>query len=407
MLNERLAHLPADIGYILDAACEEHEILGCHHYALNAYGETARLDEITNRERGAWRLRGHREMAAEICDYANEIIAEMPASERLYVANMAHAHARKIVNDYADHLASWNFEDATVGGCAISFRGRVRMRKDGTPTPKALHRLRSPKAIRRYVKFAEIEHLRAPLAVLHALPSPDDIRFGGAFLDEIDERITARRDAQYAAMRRIAEQARDSMPVVRMRKKRAKAVAESRKVVKRAAVLASALLGASTVAAFAKGQPVVLPGEAVNFEITAQGCLSQLGHGGVRVGLIGKDGRRLAGLCVYHEGTPAFDQLTAFALRVEAGEEAEIIETGNLYQITNAGAEHEILKRKQKAIPVVEYPDARWAGARSPLLQARKAEYLAEFLPIYREAIALRLFGRRAREFFAPMTEGV
>lgn len=389
MLKERIAHLPGDIGYILDAACEEHEILGCHHYALNAYGDTAILDEIVNRERTARVLRGRRQMTAEICDYANEIIAQMPEWERGWVANMAHAHARKIVSDYADHLASWNFEDSTIGGCAKPYRDRVCMRKDGTPSPKALRRLCSPKAIRRYVRLYDgIDHLVAPLKVLGQVPLPRDLKFGAAAMQEIEERIMARRDVQYAAMRDIMERNRAILPKT---PKQIRMIKESRKVVKRAAVLASALLGASTVAAFAKGEPVRLSGQQIDFEIAAPSGLAAMGHGGVKIKLLDKGGHRLAGLCVYHEGTPALDQLTAFALRVNAGEEEDIITTGNLYQVTSAGADHKLLKRKPEPAPEIAYPDARWAGSRSPQFQARKAEYLAKFLPIYREAIALRL----------------
>lgn len=398
MLNERLAHLPGDLGYILDAACEEHdEILGCHHYALNTYGDTARLDEITNRERSATRLRGRRQMAAEICAYANEIIAQMPDYERAWAANMAHAHARKIVTDYAEHLASWNFEDETVGGCARPFKNKLCMKKDGTPTPNALRRLRSPKAIRRYVKLYDgMDYLQSSLAVLSQLPSPRDLLFGAAAMREMEDRIMVRRDAQYAAMRSASEWARTQFPKTPKQIAKAK---ESRKVVKRAAVLASALLGASTVAAFAKGEPVRLAGQQIDFEIAAPIGLAAMGHGGVKIKLLDKDGHRLAGLCVYHEGTPALDQLTAFALRVDAGEEEDIINTGNLYQITGAGAENELLKRKPAPPPAAVHADARWAGSRSPQFQARKEEYLAEFGPVYARAIALRLFGRRAGEF--------
>lgn len=399
MLMERKFDLPADVGYILDGACEEHEILGAHHYAISTYGEVSRLDEIMNRERISRGVRGRREMTAEICAYASEIIAEMPERERAWVAVLAHAHARRIVDDYADHLASWNFEDATVGGCAIAFRGCIRMDRDGNPTPKARRKLHSPKAIRRYVRFYDLGFLLSPLAVLKTLPLPNSTFLADTFYQEQERRIRDRRDAQYAEMARVIDANRAGL---KKAPKQVKADTTARKVVKRAAVLASALLGASTVAAFAKGEPVQLTGQRINFEIRAAGKLSSMGHGGIKIMLSDKAGEKLAGLCVYHKDTPALDQLTAFALRVESGEEEEIVKVGNLYQVTPAGAQHDLLKsRIKQEEPPRFHPDARWAGARSPQFQARKALYLGATIDIYRDAIATLLFGRRAQSIIA------
>lgn len=395
MLVERTFDLPADVGYILDGACEEHEILGCHHYAISTYGEVPRLDEIMNRERTGRGIRGRRQMTDDICAYANEIIAAMPEHERAWVAVLAHAHARRIVDDYADHLASWNFEDATVGGCAIAFRSCLRMDRDGNPTPKARRKLHSPKAIRRYVRLYDLDFLLSPLAVLKLLPLPNNASLADGFYREQERRIRERRDAQYAAMARVIDANRAGL---KKAPKQIKTESTARKVVKRAAVLASALLGASTVAAFAKGEPVQLSGQNINFEIRAAGKLSSVGHGGIKIMLSDKTGEKLAGLCVYHKDTPALDQLTAFALRIESGEEEEIVKVGNLYQVTPVGAQHDLLKsRIKKEEPLGFYPDARLAGSRSPQFQARMAQYLGATLDIYRDAIATFLFGRRAR----------
>lgn len=401
-LTPRPFGLPPDLQYVLDGACECHEIMSHHHHALWRYGDPDRIDAIFNEPRpdeGArWFLRRRRRGCLGLIAYAEEIIAEMDEVEREAMAVFAFAHGRQIISEYAEFLAGWNFEDEIKGGCALPFRKVLRGTADGVPFPRTRRRLYSPAAIRRYIRnHDDWDWLGDVVAGVAMLPVPSSVELPAAFR----EREELIRQAHRAEMRRMAEQVQwqriEKAPRLCPKERRRK-----RSIVKRAAVMAAAMLGAGTVSAFARGEPVRLVGDQVAFELRAQGQLGHLGHGGVEVSVVARDGARLAKLCVYHEDTPALDQLTAFALRVAAGDERSIVETGNLYAIEGAAADHPIIadrfKLRGDEIETVEEAALRLLRRDEPFRLA-SAAYRIDTAPIYREAVARALFGRRWQHF--------
>jgi hypothetical protein len=402
-LTRNVFRLPPDLSYVLDGAAEVGEILGCHHAALTMYGSAERIDAIFNEPSrdtpagGRRHLRSRRLGCAGLVAYASEIIAEMSPVEREAMGSYGYSHARQLVRDYADHLSDWFFTDTIKGGCAIPFH-RLGGTEDGTPFPRSRRKLYSPRAMRRYVKlYDDIDWMIPVFASLDAVPVPRSLTVGEEFHRQLDAHIREAREAEFRAFNRT----RSTLPPV-SRKRRDK----RRGVIRRASVMAAAVLGASTVSAFARGEPVVVPGESLAFEFRAAGSLAEQGHGGVSIALLDPSGARLAGLCVYHDETPALDQLTAFALRIAAGGEREIVETGNLFGIEAAALEHPLLSERAKPrVLNLEEEAARigiaevfGAMPRRDFREALKA-YQAETLPIFAEAVALRV----ARREVAPL----
>lgn len=207
-------------------------------------------------------------------------------------------------------------------------------------------------------------------------------RYEAAAFEEMRERSDA-------ARKRLAEKPRD-------RRRR-------QGVIKRASVMAAALLGAGTVSAFARGEPIRIPGQEVAFELRSTSRLGHIGHGGVEVAIVSHDGKRLSKLCVYHDETPALDQLTAFALRIAAGDEREIISTGNLYAVEGNAADHPVLiERLNARATEIVYGGALRGGhilGRDDQFRLRCSAYCIETAPVYRRAVAHVLFGRRAPLF--------
>jgi len=401
--------LPPDLQYIIDGACDAHEILGHHHFALWNYGDPDRIDAIFNEpcRAGSGRsfMRGRRLGCMGLIAYADEIIAQMDPVEREAMAVFAYNHADRIVVEYAEFMAGWNFEDTIKGGCAIPFRDVLHGTRDGIPSPRAARRLKGPKAIRRYVKGGSYEWgwLRDVVASVLNIPAPASRDLSEAFVRRDDEMRAARRVAERAAMERFRiEHATKPYKVVKPQERRRR-----QSVVKRAAVMAAAMLGASTVSAFARGEPVRIAGQDIVFEFRSASRLDAMGHGGVDVALLSNDGKRLSKICVYHDKTPALDQLTAFALRIAAGDEQEIIKTGNLFALEGAAADHPVLMQRIKekaetpAHGVVAGPARvnRWHRNDDELFRARCAAYCVETSGIYRRAVAEVLFGRRADQF--------
>ncbi len=386
--------LPADLQYVLDGACEEHELLSHHHFALTRYADTRLLDDAANREpdlSGRFRLSARRAMAISIAAYADEIIDQMPDEERAHCSTLGYAHMRKAIDDYADHLSDWNYTDVIKGGCAIGMHYR-RIKRDQSGTKGAMRVLYAPSAIRRYVRreIGQLDHIKELFRTTLRLPLPSSLQTGDNYLHLMDQHLRAQREAQYAEMARIREMHKTTPYKI------AKKAREHRKITTKAAVMAVALVGTSAVSAFARGERVHIHGQEVDFAVRASGNMSAIGHGGVRVEILDKTGARLSNLCVYHEDTPALDQLTAFALRIQSGQERDIIETGNLFGVEAAALDNPVLKDRAKARAPADETDI--FPRDHNLFRLHLLAYQSDTLPLYRETVAVHLLGRRASE---------
>jgi hypothetical protein len=109
-----------------------------------------------------------------------------------------------------------------------------------------------------------------------------------------------------------------------------------RKPLVKAIDLLAKIGGQQTASAFISGDDVVVTGKRFNFR-ARKGVLSSNGHGALNLTVTDKDNIELVDLCFYFENMPAPDQLAALILHVKAGNEDDIITTGNAIRTYTAG----------------------------------------------------------------------
>ncbi|MCS4088703.1 hypothetical protein [Rhizobium sp. BK176] len=166
----------------------------------------------------------------------------------------------------------------------------------------------------------------------------DDVRIMGrsAFsearylLPDFYRRVNERRMQLITESMQIEQAAHYRKPVSRsVRKAR-------RKPLIKAIDLLSKIGGQQTASAFISGDDVVVTGKRFNFR-ARKGVLSSNGHGALNLTVTDKDNIELVDLCFYFENMPAPDQLAALILHVKAGNEDDIITTGNAIRTYTAG----------------------------------------------------------------------
>lgn len=445
------------VTYFIDCACEHNEMTTAAYYALRGYGDRLRLDQIydmhgENPRRMGWKGRG------EICfayeRYAKEIIDQLDPRRRAVLYNYAADSMGRVIRDMADFLARSNFEDQTKGGCLEPYRRQVRL-KGLEPTPRARRRLYGRRAIRKYVHdydewFTQVG-LRSvwtslvpefvPEEADYELVEGDYRRQREAFrahgLAEFN-REEHEREQWAIAINRVAggEDIMDVLREVRRNgqvkpkitpemKRREK---KRRRMLIRASAIAAAVLGVSSVAAFAKGQPVRIEGERVDFVVARGGSIAASGHGALDIALHERGGQKLAGLCYYEKNAPALDQLVSIAMHVAAGEEADLIRIGNLFSINRDAHQHPVIEEKERlrserAVAQI-HEVAVWSGGTSGTatnsattlrfstatssstayrpdmdhnaFAARVTRYVSEVFDTYRDTVAAKVLGREA-----------
>lgn len=144
----------------------------------------------------------------------------------------------------------------------------------------------------------------------------------------------------------------------------------------------------------------------MGLEVCRRSSLADVGHGALEVRLLDPAGQRLAHVCVYFDRMPVLDQVAALAMLIATGDEASVIETGDLFAITSAGARHPLVTdRLAKNPPTTETSRAPARGAWEMKLAAQK-RYLADTLPIYFDA-TVTLVWNRDKRLLAPFSEAV
>ncbi|WP_192246126.1 hypothetical protein [Mesorhizobium silamurunense] len=423
--------LPHDLQYCLDSASQCCGITAAAEIAIRLYGEADRLDKLWNEGKevdGGRKWRSSllaRELAVE--RYGAEIIAQLPGPRRTALVERGLLSLTHDVITKTEWLADSCYEDMTKGGALRAWLSPPRVRRDMLPTPKVARRLRSRAAIKRYIlaEGDELPKQRQLFKILTAIPP------GGPATDEDREAIFRDLGDQMESHARAARQAVETANwfatldvsdqsrladhvVVRLkpgiREKIRNERKQRRRAVKRASMLAAAVLGASTVSAFARGEEVMLPGPEVSISAKLTGTISRSGHGAVAVGVHQPDGTKLAGVCVYQEA-PALDQLVSLAMHVRSGSVEDILSTGNLYAIEPAGDAHPIIaahRGASRAQQLRQMDDEELAeiGLRRVQRQdindnreafnAGKMAYLQEMGPLYEEIIATIVFGHAA-----------
>lgn len=343
------SQLPADVEYFLDSALEHTELDVASHYALKLYGGRPKLMSIVDHE---WELGpGTRCGRQATCDaliaYADDIIAEIDADKRAAILLAGMLNLKHQITESANFMAWWAIEDMLIGGCSKPYiRNLTKWGHLYTPSPKHKRRLYGADWIRRYVKM-NISNCGNVVSdsrrFTRRCAGVDMSRFRDA-ADVIEQEVKAQHEAY---LRTNAAMTRAWLSNMTAQKKDRREKRKNRKVIRRAATCAETVIGSDAVRAFGHGKPVLLVGEKVSLEVSRYGSAGAMGHGAVHVAVIDPNSkRRLANLCIYQDRTPALDQLTSLALGMSSGEEKDIIESGNLYNITELGYSNEMIAEK-------------------------------------------------------------
>ncbi|CDX26731.1 hypothetical protein MPL3356_60521 [Mesorhizobium plurifarium] len=438
-LEIRRTLLPHDLSYCLDNASQCCGITAAAEIAIRLYGEASRLDQIWNSGKDVdcgrkWRLSLlDRELAVE--RYGAEIIAQLPGPRRMALMERGILSLVHDVITKTEWLSDCYYEDMTKGGALRDWLPVPRVRRDMLPTPKVARRLRSRAAIKRYIldEGDELPKQRKLFETLAAIPpggpATDEDR-DAIFRDLGDQMESHARAARQAVetanwmaeMEAMSPAAQVDQVLVRLKPDARRRIRDKirlelkdrkqrRRAVKRASMLAAAVLGASTVSAFARGEQVMLPGPEVSISAKLTGPISESGHGALSVGVHQLDGTRLAGVCVYQEA-PALDQLVSLAMHVQSGNVEDILTIGNLYSIEPAADAHPLIVAHRGArldlhageweVPPAERPERLGRIRRQDIhdnqqaYNAGKQAYLEEMGPVYEEIIATIVFGRAA-----------
>lgn len=391
-MKMQTAPLAPDVEYFLDAALEHEELDATAALTLKLYAPRVAVMSIIDME---YKHDGPAYMVQRVskCDeltaLADGILCQLPIETRAPLAWAGVRHVKHWVGGTANMLAWWAQEDMIKGGCGEPYkraRNRAHWRHIDRYTlmPSQRSRLYRKGWIRKYVWHSQDKNR------LVAMGRRTRARISGmdwlSVRQQVDQ-ISAMLEAQHEGYRRTNERVIRQFATRELRIS-GRDTKQRRKVVTKAAATAERVVGRENLNRWNTGQPVTIIGESVAFEIARSGSSSTMGHGGLILTAVDPDSRRkLANMCLYHEKTPALDQLTALALAVSAGEEAEIMATANLSNVTDLGSKHPLIeshasaKREQPWRPrdiVAERNEAYW--------QATK--------PIWLDALGTQVLGR-------------
>lgn len=417
MQELRLAPLPGYAEYFLDCAVESYELDACSHTVLRLFGDEKEITaiveppapitstELVDLLAGVQNESRQRyDRCEQLTDLADQVLTRLDPELAGGLVYHGLIEIPRRIEDLAQTLSSWAVTDETVGGDMKPFRKRrdgsndERVNRYDDPPPRLARRLASPRFVRNYIRnndsvpalvdVAERSISRTKLVPPELLRS----RFG-----EVIKLMGRQRDAERMQRFQEMEDARSPRPKPLPDPKR--------KLLRRAAAIAETVIGSELTRAFVKGDEVELPGNQVSLVIARRGSLAAIGHGNVAVAV--KDpisGEQLAQLCVYFEDTPALDQLTAFALHMQAGLEEELINTANITSLTERGTTHPLFQeRARKHQEQLTRADEICFGPRSFSAsswerdRARSERYWLKTGSLWTERLSTYVLGRRQR----------
>lgn len=394
-MEPRPHQLPPDQRYCIDTAFEQGEIGPFAHQTLHLYGDPASLDSILDRPRSGrgWLHGGRGAIAIELDEYAHWIATFLnEATLRMLFASHLLIERARLTSD-GHTMAFMRYEDETRGGANLPFRDHPRCRRDHTAAPRAMRKLTSPKAIRRYVKHSEpgigLLYRRPMIERLRRLPWPASLDEACPLVEIMEQQLRAHRLEADRRWRAFFDERSGSLP----RPGRPFLRAE-RKMIRKSAGVAAGFVGERAVSTFVHGGTVALVGALARYEVSLHARLADCrGHGALSVAAFDPGGARLGNICVFFERTPPLDQLAALAMYIAAGEERAILERGNFFNVTAAGACHELVRAKQESAP--------WRRGLYGDQHAVWNAYADEFCHLYAEALTTRLWGRDAKRMLA------
>ena len=425
MIEPQKSELPHETEYFLDGAVECLDIDAGTRMVLIVFGDRARIDNILEcREKWNPGLTGYdakrdrAEVAARFsrfkaqrlakCDqltaYADELLAQLGPVYQLGSHMTAVSGLLTTLRAHASCYADRAMTDANEGGAMEDFDRRKltwyqHEKRDKESTKRVSRKLRAPAWIKDYIeRKPESYRMRA---LWHALNRRGVPKYTEAQLDAaltvFDAAYEQHRARIESAQRRALEAFRSEV-TGQKKKVPYRIVKQERKVAKRAAIFAAGLLGASTVSAFAAGNPVHIEGERMIFEAQRRGTIHRCGHSALYLSLLDKSRAKLADLCFFIEGTPALDQLTGLALAVRAGEEDDILATANITKVAPAGVGHELLGERSKPVDRAAFVAGVIVFARHVPQDARRVRneaYWQETKDIWIDILGVHVFNRK------------
>lgn len=111
----------------------------------------------------------------------------------------------------------------------------------------------------------------------------------------------------------------------------------NRSVIKRSIKFAQKLIGNEPTRLFLGSHKIRFEGEHAIYELVKTGSVLS-GHGGSQLRLYDKKtDEHLCNVCIYTPGVPILDHVASIALHIQAGNEIDLLNIGNLYGMTPAG----------------------------------------------------------------------
>jgi hypothetical protein len=427
----RLVELDDADQYFLDCANEYEELDSTSHLALRLFGDRDEIHAIIDPQpipitseavmnwfrspcHNGWRDRQRRcEALEKMADRILVKIDPFDAGGLIWVGVRQMPHQLKSDAEMFSYMA---YDDATTGGSMLPWH-YAGIDGRGYPTKRVARRLHAPGFIRKYVRDQrETGALRKRIDRLRArcqlVPNEFIRDTTSAIEEQLKRQHKAEEERRWEAIRfEMGETGPAHSPMVRLKKSALVRLRERRKVLRRAASTAVAVMGREKVSALVHGEQIEFVGREVKFLVKSSGSLAARGHGNLAVSVVGRDDTLLGHLCVYFDETPALDQATALSMFVDGGEESEIIKTANLTFVTEAGREHPLLADRYKSIPIPDDqpqpPQPRDAHivvdadtgrrVRNHQLQVDlQKEYWSRTKPIWIDAVCSQVFPNRS-----------
>lgn len=306
----------------------------------------------------------HIALAQQLLDQADATLNHLPQHVFDALAYASLTWLRRDLMNFAEFYADWAFRDEIVGGCSMLRRDIPRLRPDGSVWPRTMRRLMSPAFINRYTKREDNLPAKRALAnrildrVARANRLSNDFASFAEELTQLRERKRAEDLRQFAAdimaqRDQGAHQADQVRVILKKEYRRRRPQQRERAIVKRALKIAERVLPEADLRLLMRGEPIRLPGKALDLQVAFTVRAVTAGHGVLDVRVIEPwpGTNLLAILCVYYEKLPAIDQVVALALAMAAGEEAEVIHDANITMLMPKGREHPLLAaRERKAL---------------------------------------------------------
>lgn len=358
-MKVRAAPLPPDLQHVLDGGVEYGHISGGAHAAISLFGDIATLDAIhAIKHDGCRGWECTAAMCADVEHYGQGLIYQIEEPD-LRAACMGSTTTSFLyaLADYGEFIAGQSFEDAIWGGSMIH-RHETWANRRGRIYPRLARKIRTDGWVKRAIRYHHHEsgykhicHMRDLIGT--PLPPASDEGFALLALTLNGQRArSAERSRQWIIAHRNDPVYQPDEVKVRLKPTARRALAKRRRSTIRAAALASAIVGAGAVSAFARGEPVRLEADQLVLEVRLGGELHRKGHSALNVMLKDTADQYLGGLCIYQD-LPALDQLASLALHVQAGGIADVISTGNVFNPAPAAFAHPLLASKAPPPPAV------------------------------------------------------